>query len=334
MSIDMRIMLALVILRSVRALSTIPAAARRLQKIKELETQHASLVASGAKPAAVRNARKELGRLKRTPPPADEVQSRVATFYGFFPVREPSAVVARLRQALEEDGLVLGSVSVANEGYNGALAVPVERRAKLAQTLSQAAPELWPSVADAEAALNWDAAPTQSSPFHRLLVKEKKRALVDGFEEPLDWADCGAEVAPEAWHGEIAAPGATVLDVRNAYESDAGSFAGAVPLNTSTFVESFDQLDIALAGRPRDAPVHMFCTGGVRCVKAGAYVKQKLGFTDVRRLEQGVVAYERWQAESGAESRFEGENFVFDKRVGPQVVSDADLEPPPPQGLT
>ena len=87
-------------------------------------------------------------------------------------------------------------------------------------------------------------------------------------------------------------PGATVLDVRNTYESDAGTFTGAVPLNTSTFVESWPKLDEALADVSRDEPVHMFCTGGVRCVKAGAYVKQKLGFSDVRRLEHGVVAYE------------------------------------------
>ena len=98
-------------------------------------------------------------------------------------------------------------------------------------------------------------------------MKEKKRALVDGFEEPLDWDDCGAEVPPEAWHDEIAQPGATVLDVRNTYESDAGTFTGAVPpatfvpLNTSTFVESWPKLDEALADRPRDEPVHMFCTG-------------------------------------------------------------------------
>ena len=137
---------------------------------------------SGAKPAVIRNARKELGRLKRTPPPVDGVESAVATFYGFFAVEEPSGGVARLREALEADGLVLGSVSVASEGYNGALAVPVERRPQLAQTLSNAAPELWPTEEDAIKALNWDAQPTRSSPFHRLLVKENKRALVDGFD--------------------------------------------------------------------------------------------------------------------------------------------------------
>ena len=128
---------------------------------------------SGAKPAVIRNARKELGRLKRTPPPVDGVESAVATFYGFFTVDQPAAVVAEAASALEEDGLVLGSVSVASEGYNGALAVPVERRPQLAQTLSQAAPELWPTEEDAIKALNWDAQPTRSSPFHRL-VKEKE----------------------------------------------------------------------------------------------------------------------------------------------------------------
>ena len=98
----MRIIMLALLARGARALSAVPAAARRLQKIKELESKHALLVESGAKPAVIRNARKELGRLKRTPPPVDGVESAVATFYGFFPVEEPSAVVQRLRAALEE----------------------------------------------------------------------------------------------------------------------------------------------------------------------------------------------------------------------------------------
>ena len=129
----MRIVMLALFARGARALSAIPRPRAALQKIKELESKHASLVESGAKPAVIRNARKELGRLKRTPPPVDGVESAVATFYGFFAVEEPSVVVARLRAALEEDGLVLGSVSVSKhaagqKGYNGALAVPVERR--------------------------------------------------------------------------------------------------------------------------------------------------------------------------------------------------------------
>lgn len=225
-------------------------------------------------------------------------------------------VAARLREVLEIDGATLGSVAVAAEGVNGALAVPAERADALAATLAAAAPELWPTAADAANALNWDAAVADDSPFHRLVVKEKRRALVDGLDEPLDWTDCGAEVPPDAWHEAVGGTGdATVIDVRNRYETAAGSFAAATPLNTSTFVESWDVLDAALAAKPKDEPVYMFCTGGVRCVKAGAYVKQKLGFSDVRRLEQGVVAYERWLEDSGAESRFRGANFVFDKRA-------------------
>ena len=71
--------------------------------------------------------------------------------------------------------------------------------------------------------------------------------MVGGFDEPLDWDDCGDEVAPEAWHDEIAAPGATVLG-RKPMKA-AGTFTGAVPLNTSTFVESWPKLDEALADR-------------------------------------------------------------------------------------
>ena len=177
----MRIIMLALFARGARALSAVPAAARRLQKIKELESKHALLVESGAKPAVIRNARKELGRLKRTPPPVDNV--RVGRGDVLRLLCSGGAVCAlsqRLRQALEEDGLVLGSVSVASEGYNGALAVPVERRTQLAQTLSQAAPELWPTEAgrDQSAELGRPADAEQPLPP---ATRERKEASFGGW---------------------------------------------------------------------------------------------------------------------------------------------------------
>ena len=101
-------------------------------------------------------------------------------------------------------------------------------------------------------------------------------------------------------------------------------------------VETWTALDAQLRDRPRDEPVYMFCTGGVRCVKAGAYVTQKLGFSDVRRLEHGVVGYERWRDDAGLDaddSKFDGENFVFDKRATtPRPDTQAPASGPAPAG--
>jgi len=181
--------------------------------------------------------------------------------------------------------------------------------------------------------------PSSSRPFSKLLLKVRDKVLPDGLEEEeLDWSgNCGEEVSPEAWHGELSDEGEErpiLLDVRNWYESEVGRFKGARPLNTDTFRESWGPLEAVLEEVPKDARVLMYCTGGIRCVKAGAYVTQKLGFKNVGRLEKGIVAYNKYLKQRTEDvdsdgvngegldsldipkiSVFEGDNFVFDERV-------------------
>ncbi len=100
------------------------------------------------------------------------------------------------------------------------------------------------------------------------------------------------------------------------YESDEGTFHGAIPLGTNTFQESWEPLKELTRELDRNEPVHIFCTAGIRCVKVGAYLKQWLGFTDVRRLQHGVIlGYQQWLADHPeGSSVWEGDNFIFDKR--------------------
>ena len=300
--------------------AALPAAAARRLEIGRLEVEHARLAARGEREAA-RSVRKALGALQRSAPAGPPVPTAVATFYAFTPVEDPAATVGRLDAALRGSGSAMGTVTVAAEGANGALAVPVAAKGALAALLARAAPELFPTARAAAAALNWDAAVADDAPFHALKVRSRAKCLADGLAAPLDWADGPAPLAADAWEAAIARPGAIVLDVRNAYESALGTFDAATPLGTAAFVETFARLDEILADAPRDGPVRMFCTGGVRCVKAGAYVKQALGFSDVRSLDQGVVGYDRWRKDAAGDgeeappSTFAGETFVFDKRA-------------------
>lgn len=104
-------------------------------------------------------------------------------------------------------------------------------------------------------------------------------------------------------------------DCRNKYESDIGTFSGAVPLNTSTFSETWSALEAALQDVHPDRPVLTFCTGGIRCVKVNAYLRQKLGYRNVGRLEKGIIGYQQWlDGDVGVPSMFQGENFLFDRR--------------------
>jgi len=328
----MRVFLALTVFeRGARALSSVgepllrlPGAAARRLLLRQLEERHRSLVADGRK-ADARVVRKELNALKRATD-ADSDPVRVATFFEFAPVSDPRAAAAALRAALDATKFAMGSVVVAPEGLNGALAVPDGCEAALEAALVEAA------VFSAAPRLNWAAAVSRMSPFIRLRVTTKPYALTDGLAVPLALsAHSPSEMAPAAWHEALRAPrAASIIDVRNANESNVGRFDFSLALNTSTFADTWPALELALAGRPRNEPVLMYCTGGVRCAKAGAYARERLGFADVRSLRGGIVAYEKWLSDEApqAESRFRGENFVFDRRRrhGPPSddASDAD----------
>ncbi len=166
-------------------------------------------------------------------------------------------------------------------------------------------------------------------PFKKLIVRAKFAVLTDRLEggEDIDWTDAGPELEARDWHNELAQSETKplLLDCRNLYESDLGSFEGSVPLGTTKFSESWAKLDDLLEGVPKDQRVLTFCTGGIRCIKVNAYLKQKMGLTNVGRLKKGIIGYEEWlaQAEEDGEdvemvspknSLFSGTNFLFDRR--------------------
>jgi predicted sulfurtransferase len=198
-------------------------------------------------------------------------------------------------------------------------------------------------------------------PFKKLIVKPKFAVLTDRLEggEDLDWTDAGPEIDPASWHEELSKSvdvdgdgdgdgdgddqRPVLLDCRNLYESDLGTFEGAIALGTEKFSESWKTLDSMFVDVPRDQRVLTFCTGGIRCVKVNAYLKQKLGMSNIGRLEKGIIGYEQWLEEQeheheheggggdvemvssttttnnnynkkGKETLFKGTNFLFDRR--------------------
>jgi len=116
-----------------------------------------------------------------------------------------------------------------------------------------------------------------------------------------------------------------IFDCRNDYETAVGVFEGADPLDTENFRESWGVFADKLKDTPKDAPIMTYCTGGIRCVKVGAYLTQEMGFTNVSRLAGGIIAYDRALNEEAPdeEPMFKGTNYVFDGRVGRQITDDA-----------
>ncbi|MCO5133473.1 MAG: rhodanese-related sulfurtransferase [Phyllobacteriaceae bacterium] len=198
---------------------------------------------------------------------------------------------------------VMGTLLLAREGINGTIAGPEEGvRAVLSWLRSD------PKLAGLEHKESWAEG---GNPFYRMKVRLKKEIVTMGVAgiDPNDVV--GTYVEPEDWNDLISDPDVVLIDTRNDYEVDIGTFKGAVNPKTVTFREfpQWVREQERLHNKPKIA---MFCTGGIRCEKASSFMKQE-GFDEVYHLKGGILKYLETVPE--AESLWEGECFVFDNRV-------------------
>jgi UPF0176 protein len=224
----------------------------------------------------------------------------VAALYHFTRFDDPAALRAPL-QAVAEAGGVTGSLLLASEGINGTIAGSREGiDAVLAHI--RALPGC--------AGLEWKESHASEPPFGRLKVRLKKEIVSMGAPG-LDPADVGTHVDPAEWNALIQAPDVAVIDTRNAYEVEIGTFEGAVDPETETF-RDFPAWWEANKARFANQRIAMFCTGGIRCEKSTAYLKAQ-GVEEVFHLKGGILKYLEEVPE--AESLWQGGCFVFDERV-------------------
>nr|WP_233586581.1 rhodanese-related sulfurtransferase [Legionella sp. km772] len=148
-------------------------------------------------------------------------------------------------------------------------------------------------------------------PFNRTKVKLKKEIVTLGVEGISPTEVVGTYVKPEEWNNLISAPDVTVIDTRNDYEVQIGTFKNAINPKTASF-RDFPQFVAEHLSPQTHKKVAMYCTGGIRCEKSTAYLKM-LGFEEVYHLEGGILKY--LEEIPAAESLWEGECFVFDDRV-------------------
>jgi UPF0176 protein len=142
-------------------------------------------------------------------------------------------------------------------------------------------------------------------------VKVKNEIVTLGRPDIRPQQHTGTHVSPAEWNRLIERPNTLLIDTRNHYEIEVGTFPGAIDPRTDSF-RQFPQFAQALAANDRDRPVAMFCTGGIRCEKASALM-QELGFREVYQLQGGILNY--LETVATKESRWQGECFVFDTRV-------------------
>ena len=227
---------------------------------------------------------------------------KVASFYRFLDLADPEALRADLQEFCEQRGL-LGTILVAAEGINGSLTGEEEGiqavSAWLQQRLALAQPieARWNDVSEA--------------PFRRMRVRLKKEIVTLGRPDILPHRKTGTYVSGERWNELIEDPNVLVIDTRNHYEYEVGTFPNALDPQTDSF-RQFPEFAEKLAATSKDRPLAMFCTGGIRCEKATALMME-LGFEDVYHLQGGILKYlEEMPADQNA---WNGECFVFDTRV-------------------
>jgi len=225
----------------------------------------------------------------------------VAALYRFVPIDQPAALRDPLLGLMTQHG-IKGTLLLAPEGINATVAGPRPAIEALVDWLRDD-----PRFQD----LSYKESTCAEMPFARAKVKLKKEIVTMGIEGIDPNRVVGTYVEPQDWNALIRDPDILVIDTRNDYEVEVGTFNRAVNPAISSFREfpAFVDTQLDPARTPR---VAMFCTGGIRCEKSTAYLKQR-GFDEVYHLRGGILKYLEEVPE--ADSEWRGECFVFDERV-------------------
>lgn len=242
---------------------------------------------------------------ERSAKASDETSVCIAALYQFAPFEDPALFRVPLLELCEAQG-IFGTLLLAHEGINGTIA---GSKAGLDSVISHI--RALPGCAGLDVKYSFSA----HLPFRRMKVRLKREIVTMGEPGTDPLATVGTYVDPADWNQLISDPDTIVIDTRNDYEVAIGTFAGAIDPDTSSFREFpawFRNERERLLGEGKSPKVAMFCTGGIRCEKSTAFLKQE-GVEDVFHLKGGILKY--LETVPPEESMWKGECFVFDQRV-------------------
>ncbi len=234
------------------------------------------------------------------------------SFYQYFPIIEPAHFRDDLYRALNALK-VFGRIYVAHEGINAQISVPVDRFEDLKNYLYSFEPlnglRLNVAVDD------------DGKSFWVLKIKVRDKIVADGINDPaFSMENKGRYVNAGQMNALLDKPGTIVVDMRNHYEYEVGHFENAIEVPSDTFREQLP-MAVDMLKDDKDKNIIMYCTGGIRCEKASAYMLHN-GFKNVFHLEGGIINYARQVKEDELDSKFIGKNFVFDDRLGERITKD------------
>jgi UPF0176 protein len=243
----------------------------------------------------------------------EETEPRTTiSFYRYFPISDPE--VFRNQFYLGLNALnVFGRIYVANEGINAQISVPSSNLEALKTYLD--------AVKGLENLRLNIAVDDDGKSFFVLKVKVRSKIVADGIEDPTFSMENKGRYLKVAEYNELAKrEDVIIVDMRNHYEYEVGHFKNAIEVPSDTFREQLPMAADMLKDK-KDAPIIMYCTGGIRCEKATAYMLHQ-GFKDVYHVEGGIIEYANQAKKQGLENQFIGKNFVFDERLGERITED------------
>ena len=237
---------------------------------------------------------------------------KTVSFYRYVIIANPNDLRDDLYESWKELG-VLGRIYLANEGINAQFSIP-EKNWKKFENLIQN------NLLFVDMPFKFAVQDEQNS-FFKLTIKVKNQIVADGLNiDRYDVTNVGQHLDANAWNKALE-NGATVVDMRNHYESEIGKFKGAICPDVETFKEELPEVKKLLEGKKEDK-ILLYCTGGIRCEKTSAYLRH-YGFKDVNQLHGGIIDYARQlKKDNNLNNNFEGKNFVFDERRGERISND------------
>ena len=243
----------------------------------------------------------------------EETEKRVTvSFYKYFFIETPAIFRDELYKGLHALN-VFGRIYVAHEGINAQVSIPENNFESFKSFLY--------SIAELNGLRINIAVDNDGKSFWVLKIKVREKIVADGISDPaFDMANKGRYVNAAEFNKLTNDADTIIVDMRNHYEYEVGHFENAIEIPSDTFREQLPMAAEMLDDK-KDKNIIMYCTGGIRCEKASAYMLHR-GFKNVFHLEGGIINYANKVKEAALPNKFHGKNFVFDERLGERITDE------------
>ncbi|WP_343692590.1 rhodanese-related sulfurtransferase [Chitinophaga sp.] len=243
---------------------------------------------------------------------AETFRRVTVSFYQYAKIEDPQAFRDDLYLKLDELK-VFGRIYVASEGINAQISIPEHHFEEFRNRLYG-----YPFLNGIRLNIAVD---DDGKSFWVLKIKVREKIVADGINDPsFSMENKGKYLKAKEFNDLTDDPNTIVVDMRNHYEYEVGHFENAIEVPSDTFREQLP-MAVDMLKDNKDANIVMYCTGGIRCEKASAYMLHH-GFRNVFHLEGGIIEYTNKAKEQGLPLKFKGKNFVFDDRLGERITDE------------